>query len=177
MKFIVGLGNPGTKYQNNRHNVGFMFVDYLVDELASLRNVITLFKPQTFMNNSGVEVKKYVLHSTFHVQQDLIVVHDDLDIPLGKFKIHLGTGPQLHNGITSIEQHLGSNDFWRVRIGIDNRLARRSSKSEGGIDGETRYRMVPGETYILKNFTGDERKTVNKVFPMILQRLKEMKMI
>jgi PTH1 family peptidyl-tRNA hydrolase len=207
MKLIVGLGNPGTKYQNNRHNVGFMFVDYLVSELTSWRvnefglnkklsklvidkkkhnascfmfHDLTLLKPQTFMNRSGEEVKKIIRNSKF-VIGDLIVVHDDLDIPLGKFKIQLGTGPQLHNGIISIEQHLGPKDFWRIRIGVDNRLAHHSpgdgGKAENWIDGETRYRMVPGETYVLKNFLSDEKEAVNKVFPMIFQRLKDMKMI
>jgi len=197
MKLIVGLGNPGTKYQNNRHNVGFMFVDYLVSELTSLRvnefglnnklsklsklikpaklvidnNEIVIFKPQTFMNRSGEEVKKIIRNSKF-VIGDLIVVHDDLDIPLGKFKIQLGTGPQLHNGITSIEQHLGSKDFWRIRIGVDNRPACHSLGEGGNAEN-----WMDGETYVLKNFMNNEKEVVNKVFPMIFQRLKEMKMI
>ena len=161
MKIIVGLGNPGKKYENNRHNVGFMFIDYLINKLTNspdfakaspgkrvneLKNnkkfnsqfvnalinnkKLILVKPQTFMNLSGQAVNSlttnYELPAT-----NLYIVHDDLDIPLGKFRIDMGRGPKLHNGIESIEQNLKNKNFWRVRIGVDNRLA------TGQIDGET----------------------------------------
>ncbi len=163
MKLIVGLGNPGAKYQHNRHNVGFMFVDFLNknQDLRLSTLDFHLFKPQKFMNKSGLEVKKvtkvYSLKSN-----DLIVVHDDLDIPLGKFRVHFGRGPQLHNGITSIENALGAKDFWRIRIGIDNR------KPESWTDGEA---------YVLQDFMQNEKETVTKTFPEIFQRLKDLKMI
>lgn len=182
MRLIVGLGNPGEKYKNNRHNVGFMFLDYLVYQLTSLRvnalkydkylnsqlaklvinnNELLFSKPQTFMNLSGPAVKKLISNFKLKIS-NLIIVHDDLDIPLGKFKIQKGTGPQLHNGIESIEKSLRTKNFWRIRIGIDNRPAQRSFR-EGGIDGET---------YVLQNFLKEEKKIVANLFPQIFSRLK-----
>ena len=135
MKLIVGLGNPGKEHENNRHNVGFMLIDYLAQLLSHTSNRtvdpfnlsqgkqsnsdfvfspdkylkadiyktnnIILAKPNTFMNNSGLAVKHIVSRFTlalnevnvFHVLSDLIVAHDDLDIPLGKFKIQIANGP------------------------------------------------------------------------------------
>ena len=187
MKLIVGLGNPGEKYQHNRHNVGFMFVNYLLSlqepqaiveverdvtisgfkydkymksEVAKTKinnQEVILIKPQTYMNKSGEAVKKTV-SSWQLVVSNLIVVHDDLDIPLGKFKIQLGTGPKLHNGISSIENHLKTKDFLRVRIGVDNRPANSG---------------VPGETYVLHDFTQEEKEIINNVFSQISSRLFE----
>lgn len=176
MKLIVGLGNPGTKYQNNRHNVGFMFVDFLLSELTGSRvyenskngnaqyawvdlekEKIEFYKPQTFMNESGNSVR-YALKKHLELKLDnLIIVHDDLDIPLGKFKIQKASGPRLHNGIMSIEQALGTKDFWRVRIGVDNR------KQEN---------WVNGETYVLHDFTKDEKEILTQTFPKLLEQLK-----
>ena len=187
MKLIVGLGNPGEKYQNNRHNVGFMFVDYLlatcnsqhktsnqfmydkyllseVCKLQALRfggqatsyklqNDIVLLKPQTFMNKSGVAIKSCVTRYTLNVTRDLIVVHDDLDIPLGKFKIQKGSGPKLHNGLESIENKLMNKDFLRIRIGVDNR------------DPNNR---IDGETYVLQDFREEEKKIIRNTFLKIL---------
>ncbi len=175
MILIVGLGNPGEKYQNNRHNVGFMFVDFLINQYQApkakfdkyLHSEITqikidnqdviLAKPQTFMNNSGLAVKNNVERLTLDVKQDLIVVHDDLDIPLGKFKIQQGTGPILHRGINSIELALNDKNFSRIRVGVDNRPAGSS---------------FPGEAYVLENFKPEERDIIEQTFPLILERLK-----
>lgn len=173
MKLIVGLGNPGEKYRNNRHNVGYMFIDYFINELTASRpnelreknmlhvtcymlKDLILAKPLTFMNKSGAAVKKTINNYQLAIN-NLIIVHDDLDIPLGKFKIQQGQGPKLHNGITSIEQHLKTKDFWRVRIGVDNRM------KTGWIDGET---------YTLQDFRPDEKAIVSELFPKILARLK-----
>ena len=120
MILIVGLGNPGKKYINNRHNVGHIFIDYLANELTrSQINVLKIVKTDCFMNQSGVFVKKFIENRKLKIE-NLFVVHDDLDIPLGKFHIQFAVGPQLHNGLESIEDHLHTKDFWRVRIGIDN---------------------------------------------------------
>lgn len=168
MLLIVGLGNPGEKYQNNRHNIGFMFIDHIAPLLncsmaAKTDNAtaqqcngdIVLMKPTTFMNRSGKAVTELFKHHKLKAEQ-LIVIHDDLDIPLGKFKIQKGTGPLLHNGITSIEEAIGSKDFLRVRIGVDDR------KPESWIDGET---------YVLQDFSPAEHTIIEQVFPVILKRL------
>lgn len=146
MKLIVGLGNPGKKYKDNRHNVGFMAVDELAK--LSLPDVV-LFKPQKFMNKSGQEVKKLVEKWKGATLPDLYVIHDDLDIELGKFKISLGKGPKVHNGLRSIYGQLGSKDFWHVRIGIDNRLTT-------GFKGT-------GEEYVLENFRPEEREIIKTI--------------
>jgi PTH1 family peptidyl-tRNA hydrolase len=160
MLLIVGLGNPGTKYQNNRHNVGHLFVDYIVQKFKGL-NVprLKIVKTDCYMNVSGVFVKKLV--SSYSLQTTpypLIVIHDDLDIPLGKFHIQFASGPQLHNGLESVEQHLKTKDFWRVRIGVDNRLP---------------DKRIPGEKYSLQNFLPEEKKLLEtEIFPKIFSQLK-----
>ncbi|MFH0942965.1 MAG: aminoacyl-tRNA hydrolase [Candidatus Beckwithbacteria bacterium] len=153
MKLIVGLGNPGEKYKNNRHNVGFM----VVDELAKLNFPgVVLFKPQKFMNRSGKEVKKQLRINKVRNLVYLYVVHDDLDIPLGQFKISQ-KGPKVHNGIKSVDEQLGFNNYWHVRVGIDNRR-------ETGYQGS-------GEDYVLENFRPEEREVVKKVLEEILKQL------
>lgn len=173
MKIVVGLGNPGVKYRNNRHNVGHMFVDYLINELTSSRiNPLSLklqrtsglktYKTDCFMNQSGIFVKKLISNLKFQIS-NLIVVHDDLDIPLGKFKIQQATGPKLHNGLESIEKELGTKDFWRIRIGVDNR----PSSAEISQNNQ----RLSGETYVLQDFTTEERKIINQTFSTIFSRL------
>ena len=179
MKLLIGLGNPGAKYENNRHNIGFMVVDHLAQIQNSkfkIQNYSSKFKieqtkiqigdekallakPQSYMNLSGEAVAKIISYWKFDIG-DLIVIHDDLDIPLGDFKIQKGVGPKNHNGILSVERALGTSDFWRVRIGIDNRA-----------NGEAGLRMVPGERYVLQDFTSEERVIVNSLFPKICNRL------
>lgn len=175
MKILVGLGNPGNTYKNNRHNVGYMLIDYLLEkfqkryklQVTSYKNNelqlisyklqdLILAKPLTFMNQSGLAVKQLIKSYKLQVTSYMIVVHDDLDIPLGKFKIQKGVGPQLHNGIESIEKALGTKDFWRVRIGIDNRSTNH---------------WIDGETYVLQNFKSDEKKIIFDLFPIIWNRI------
>ncbi|CAA9449639.1 MAG: Peptidyl-tRNA hydrolase [uncultured Rubrobacteraceae bacterium] len=121
----MGLGNPGRSYERTRHNVGFLVADELAKRHGGswrskkkaeaapvgfgLKNV-TLLKPTTYMNNSGVALAG-------HKVEDLIVVHDDLDLPPGDVRVKVGGGAGGHNGLRSLIQHLG-NDFVRVRIGI-----------------------------------------------------------
>jgi PTH1 family peptidyl-tRNA hydrolase len=208
MKLIIGLGNPGDKYKNNRHNIGFMFVDYIVNELVSLRvnelnkyqilniknqkyisniknfeyekklqsdifkvNIngesIILAKPQTFMNKSGLAVKKLISNYKLQIS-NLYVVHDDLDIPLGKFKIQKGVGPKLHNGVESIEKELGTKDFWRVRMGIDNRQQRLTKYlCDDRLIDNKQTGWVDGETYVLQDFTKEEKEMIGKVFKKV----------
>lgn len=153
MKLIVGLGNPSEKYKNNRHNVGFMFVDFLNENNLP---GFSIKKSENFMNDSGISVKKIVKNLNSKAA-DLYVIHDDLDIPLGEFKIQFSKGPKVHNGISSIDEELGTSEFWRIRIGVDNR------------DPENR---TPGEQYVLEDFSKAEFETLNNIFPKILAKLK-----
>lgn len=166
MILIVGLGNPGIKYANNRHNVGHLFVNYIVNELKGSRaNELKIVKTDCFMNLSGIFVKKII--EKFKMKNEkLIIVHDDLDIPFGKFHLQFSSGPLLHNGLESIEQHLKTKDFWRLRIGVDNRTLTNETRPE-------RSRRIPGETYSLQNFLPDEKKLLETdVFPKIFAQLK-----
>lgn len=133
MKLIVGLGNPGKKYEKNRHNIGFMAIDRFADEEnfpafkskfqgeISEKNIdgqkIILLKPQTFMNESGQSVQ---LASKFYkiLPEDIIVFHDELDLEPGKVRTKLGGGNAGHNGLRSIQACLGTPDFHRIRLGI-----------------------------------------------------------
>src|SRR3990167_1232190 len=117
MKLVVGLGNPGDKYKNNRHNVGYIVVDAL--EGAGLVDGLKAEKTNVYMNDSGEAVKKF---KNFYkvTPANLYIVHDDLDIPLGQYKLQLGKGPKVHNGVNDIELKLGTPEFWRIRIGVDN---------------------------------------------------------
>lgn len=160
MKLIVGLGNLGEKYHQTRHNVGFMVVDeiakkfdgewvmnkYVSSEVTRDENII-LAKPQTYMNDSGQAVKDLIAFYELSVSE-LIVVHDDLDIPLGQYKIQLGKGPKVHNGINSIESELITEQFWRVRVGIDNRNPNN---------------RAPGEAYVLQQFNLLELDQISRI--------------
>lgn len=138
MKLIVGLGNPGDKYDNTRHNVGFHVLDHLLMKLEKLKETfweddkkfkalikeievdgekIVLFKPTTFMNDSGKAVKSY--SSYFKIApEDTCVIHDELDLPLGKIRVRFGGSGGGHNGVNSILEHLGTDKFLRIRCGI-----------------------------------------------------------
>jgi PTH1 family peptidyl-tRNA hydrolase len=173
MKLIIGLGNPENKHENNRHNVGFLAIDELArllleEEWSSVKKFQSLIikhegscilaKPQTFMNNSGKAVKKLV--DQYKIESsDLWVIHDDLDIALGDYKIQKGKGPKLHNGIKSIEEKLGKTDFWRVRIGVENR-------------GEKN--KISGETYVLQDFTEKESEIINLTITKICEEISSL---
>jgi len=167
MKLIVGLGNPGEKYENTRHNVGFFVLDGLSDggnvgevngdpaivtwhedkQVYTLNVILApeaavLAKPQTFMNESGKAVK-YLCQKHKVLPEELLVVHDDLDIQLGTFKLQFGKGPKLHNGVTSVENYLGTKEFWRLRVGVEGRIKNQESR-------------IKGEDYVLSRFSKDE---------------------
>lgn len=157
MKLIIALGNPGDKYRNNRHNAGHLFVDWVSGSEFIIDKNTKFLKTECFMNESGRFVKDKL--NFYKVSaQDVYVIHDDLDISLGSYKIQFGVGPKVHYGIQSIEKELGTIDFWRVRIGVDNR------------DPNNR---VPGEEYVLQDFTDEERKFLEGVFPKIWEELQE----
>src|SRR3989338_349129 len=172
MLLIVGLGNPGKKYEKTRHNAGFWAIDTIatnfqfpIFNFQSIFNTqiskgkiadkqIIFAKPQTFMNNSGSAVQKitknYKLKTT-----NLIVVHDDIDIPLGKIKVSKGSGSAGHKGVESIIQSLGTKDFTRIRIGI--------------LPPEGKPEDV--ETFVLKNFKKEELPLLNASIASALSTL------
>ena len=162
---IAGLGNPGPKYARNRHNYGFMSVDALLDagtsrplsmgkdgELHALRlpgieGELLALKPQTFMNLSGRAVAQVLRFYKLEVA-DLIVLHDELDIPLGRLRLKMGGGLAGHNGLKSIAAETGSQDFARLRLGI--------GRPEGKMDVAS---------YVLQDFRSEEQGIVAKVLP------------
>jgi len=165
MWLFIGLGNPGDKYAHNRHNIGFM----AVDEIAHRHNFsdwkkgkfkgliaegkigeekVLLLKPQTYMNDSGLSVLPAA--SFYKISpENIIVFHDELDLDPGKIRIKQGGGAGGHNGLRSIDSHLGKN-YWRVRMGIGH----------------------PGDkdkvhSYVLKDFSKEDKKWLEKLIPEI----------
>jgi PTH1 family peptidyl-tRNA hydrolase len=161
LKLIVGLGNPGTKYAGTRHNIGFMVVQLLaVQSGIALKRQgyqgvygvgrvatqeVTLVLPQTYMNLSGVSVGSAV-KSLGITPGDLILVHDDIDLPFGTMKIRIGGGHGGHNGIRSIVKVLGNSDFIRVRVGV----------GRPGAGGDV-------TEYVLSVFSAEERDKLGTV--------------
>lgn len=171
MKLVVGLGNVGLKYQNTRHNAGYVFADSLAsnlgitfDEQAKLECLITpiydskliIIKPTTFMNDSGDAVS--LVSAMYKIKpEDIAIVHDDLDIPLGKFKYQIGRGPKLHYGLASIDEKLGTDQYWRLRLGVDGR----------GADGR-----VVGNAYVMADFLSEEKELVSTMINESVEFLK-----
>jgi len=169
MILLVGLGNPGEKYKKTRHNVGFLAIDVIatkfqVDKfeirkkhyalIAKVGNLL-LLKPQTFMNSSGKSVKKIVDQYKIETP-NLWVIHDDLDIKIGSYKIQKGRGPKDHKGIESVEKSLGKDDFWRVRVGVENRHE---------------DDRISGEDYVLQNFNVEEIRIIEKTIDKTVEEL------
>lgn len=163
MKIILGLGNPGIEYVNTRHNAGVMFVDYLGARSQELG--VSPYGWRREKNKMVFKTDEFVLIKTFNTFMNesgsitprgsqFYLAHDDLDIKLGEFKIQKGKGPKVHNGVESVENALRTKDFWRIRIGIDNRTT-----------------PIDGETYVLQKFSSEERKILDKVFEKICNHL------
>ncbi len=157
MILIVGLGNPGLEYSKTRHNVGQMVVDKL-QKLKLPREVIVK-KSDVFMNESGSFVKRVLSQYRNIPISSLYVIHDDLDIPLGSYKIQLGRGPKDHKGLESIDRELGTDQYWYVRIGVDNR----------DLNNRT-----PGEEYVLRDFTEEERKIIDGVIRKVCKEISHL---
>lgn len=169
MKLIVGLGNPGEKYAKVRHNLGFMVMDKYVSSILyqvsweeekkfkswiAKTNDLIFAKPQTYMNNSGMAVG--LITNYFKVKpEDIIIIHDELDLPLGKIKIRMGGAAAGHHGVESIIKTLGTDKFIRVRLGI----------GQGGTNPEK---------FVLEPFTPQEKP---KVKHMIKQALKALDLL
>jgi len=173
VKLIVGLGNPGRGHASNRHNVGFVCLNHFArkqgirfDEKQCKARVglgevaggeVVLARPQTYMNKSGQSVG--LLVRKFDVSlNNLLVIHDDLDLPVGKIRIRLGGSSAGHKGIGSIIAELGSQDFIRIRVGIGRPI---TIESATGID-ETDIKA-----YVLSDFTPDEKQAITQVIPTV----------
>jgi len=173
MNIIIGLGNPGKKYENTRHNAGFMAVDALAKksggswetnkkfqaEICQTGNTI-LVKPQTFMNNSGQSVQAVLAYykllpkklGVFKIKDSdlseiLTVIHDDIDLPLGKYKISVDSRSAGHKGVESIINHLKTKNFKRIRIGIRAEMAGK----------------MPVEKFVLERFNQGELTIIKKL--------------
>src|SRR3989344_681868 len=143
MKLIVGLGNPGDKYEKTRHNLGFLVIDQFLKDSNSVKETrwqdesrfkawvshmdwqpkrgsmekLILVKPKTYMNNSGMAVG--IVASFYKIKpEDIWVIHDELDLPIGAIKIRFGGASAGHKGVTSVMEKLGTDKFWRFRLGI-----------------------------------------------------------
>jgi PTH1 family peptidyl-tRNA hydrolase len=158
MKLIVGLGNPGQEYKNTRHNVGFMVIDKLADNFKlnkkftaaiTRKNNIIYAKPLTFMNESGSAVKKIAQYYKIK-PQDILIIHDDKDLPLGKIRIKKDGSAGGHNGIKSIIAHLGSENFNRLRIGINNPNIKIKNTAD----------------YVLNNFSSSDNKKIKAILSL-----------
>ena len=172
MKIIVGLGNPGTAYRISRHNIGFQVVDRLAKishlsihtrRFRSLYGTgcinseqVVLAKPMTFMNRSGEAVKKAA--DFFHLKvEDLVVVHDDLDLPFGRLRFKRRGGAGGHQGVRSIIECMGGNNFLRLKVGI----------------GRPPEGMDPAE-YVLGGFNDVERSQLDRILSRAAESLKVM---
>lgn len=189
MKLVVGLGNPGKRYAKTRHNVGFMVLDKLnvVGQWSESKKGRLLYhwtqkdgekvefiKPLTFMNESGYSVS-YVKRKHRDLDlNDLYVVHDDLDVKLGEYKIQKGKGPKEHLGLLSVYEKLGTKDFWHVRIGVDSRPQTSDNRLQAAenISGNPSFaKAIEGRDYVLQKFTDDEMKIVDQVTTEIVKDL------
>ena len=177
MNLIVGLGNPGRCYANNRHNVGFACLNHFArthsirfdkkqgkarigtGEVAGYKIIVA--KPQTYMNLSGQSVS--LLTRRFKINlNNLLVIHDDLDLPLGKIRIRSGGSSGGHKGIDSIINYMESQEFIRLRVGIgrpvENEVSTESSEDE----------II---NYVLSDFTPDEKQSIIKVIPKVSEAI------
>lgn len=162
MKLVVGLGNPGKEYEKTRHNIGFMSIDYycknnnielkkkfngLYSIIEKENGKIILLKPQSFMNNSGDVVKKYVDYFKIDIG-DILVIYDDIDFDIGMFKIKNNGSSGGHNGIGDIINKLKSKDIKRIRIGI----------------GKNDFLLAD---YVLGKFNKKELEKITDILPLI----------
>ena len=165
MILIVGLGNPGKKYKNTRHNIGFRIVDELTKELSSLkRRGVILAKPKTFMNLSGKAVKSLIKKYKIPTA-NLWVIHDDIDLPLGKIRIVKNRGAAGHKGVESIIKELGTKNFVRFRIGICPKTGKPKNIEKFVLQKprEAKPSEAGDETKSQRPFNKDEEKIIREV--------------
>jgi PTH1 family peptidyl-tRNA hydrolase len=173
IKLIVGLGNPGREYENTRHNAGFWFVDALARELGATFNKeskfhgevakspgVWLLKPTTFMNRSGQAVG--ALTKFYQITpEEILVAHDEMDLPAGGVKMKIG-GAAGSNGIKDIVLHLGTKEFWRLRVGIGH--PRELAGTNGG--AMDRPEVVD---YVLHRPGADDQRAIDEVITKSLE--------
>lgn len=154
MHIVVGLGNPGEEYSRTRHNTGRMCADFLSEKVGGIKVVV----PDTFMNRSGGAVAKVV--KSKKAAEKLIVLYDDLDLPLGTFKISYNRGSGGHNGLESVIKALKTREFIRIRIGIapTTPSGKMKARPSGGKELEK---------YILSDFKKPEMEVLKKVFKKV----------
>lgn len=170
MKLIIGLGNPGIQYEKTRHNLGWRTVEYLARELESSEwkmemkfnafvaesffndEKIIFVKPQTFMNNSGIAVRSIADYYKIK-SEEILVIHDEIDLPLGEIKIQKNRGAAGHNGVKSVIEHLKTKDFIRIRIGIK----------------PIKDSILEIEEFVLQNFSSNEEKIIKKEIKRAVQ--------
>tara|TARA_Y100000589_G_C27181567_1_gene641019 strand:- start:2271 stop:2879 length:609 start_codon:yes stop_codon:yes gene_type:complete len=177
-KFIIGLGNPGEKYNKNRHNIGFLFIKAFSDKFQSkftLKNkykafysefkyknvVYRLFMPNTFMNNSGEAVR--AITDWFKISRgDFVVIVDDIDLPIGKVRLRKKGSSGGHNGLKSIINHIHSDEFIRIKIGIG---------SAPSLDYDKKINTI---SHVLGDFSQSENIIINKIFQQIIDFLENV---
>jgi PTH1 family peptidyl-tRNA hydrolase len=192
IKIIVGIGNPDlnsisekNKYNNTRHNVGFLFLDYLAKKIKAKdfefnknlnssiikikleKNQILLVKPQTYVNNSGEAIKKIIKNLNLKSKsfENLIVVHDDLDIPFGNIKLSFDKNSGGHKGIESIIKALKTKKFYRLRIGLGSKSLQKARQ----LSDKKRNEFVI--KYVLSEFNKNEKEKLKDVFKKSYERL------
>ncbi|HEY8164631.1 MAG TPA: aminoacyl-tRNA hydrolase [Gemmatimonadaceae bacterium] len=170
MKLIIGLGNPGRRYEATRHNVGWWVLDHLADvwrfdswkrdndAMAATATIdgirVRLLKPLTYMNLSGAVLRPYLRRETWSADSDLIVILDDVALPVGKIRIRARGSAGGHNGLKSIEAAVGNRDYARLRIGV-------------GPPAERRALYDDLSDFVLSPFARDERETITSLMPRI----------
>jgi len=170
MYLIVGLGNPGLQYADTRHNVGFMLLDYLakgsnvsfseskwnalIAKTIIWNESVVLLKPQTFMNASGKAVSAVAQYYKVLIE-NILVIHDDLDLPLGRMKIVSDGGAGGHKGVLSCIDHFGTRNFSRIKIGIGRPAA-----------------PIPPEKYVLSRFGPDEHEVITQKMAVAVEGIR-----
>ncbi len=172
MKLIVGLGNPGEQYKHTRHNAGFLALDFILKEGDGFMTTrpsrefksemftwqqdgkkVIFLKPQTFMNDSGQALEIICNFYKMDLAKDLLVIHDDSDLPFGAIRATDSSSSAGHNGVQNIIDNLGTQDFHRIRIGVETRTTRDD---------------IPTDAFVLQNFSDDElSKLQNDILPKV----------
>lgn len=189
MKLIVGLGNPGEKYESTRHNLGFMVVDHFLKNFepshrgdwedspkfksetvqiewqpkAGILQKVLLAKPKTYMNLSGMAVQ--LLSSFYKIKpEDIWIIHDDFDLPIGSMKIRFGGASAGHHGVQSIIEDLKTDKFWRFRLGTGE------SHSKGKI---AKHKIRAADDFVLHNFGTGESGKVRELIKRAVKAIEE----